>query len=449
MGPRLLCFAGGAALTAYFVNLGLLATPFFGSGAFLWATVFAAFLLSLACGHGVGDLLARIAGASNLDRAAPRLAVAGGLTAWISAYLLPEVCREVLNHNADWQLAPLLAMVGTSLIPGSLIAALVSSEVRARAAGSEDREPASAQAALRLTGLMSLGGVVGIFLCAKPLLRADEVDVFVFAYSVGAILAAVGAVLLSTIGRVVAAVGIGVLLVLSVQVPSEIQGQQFAVAMQKTWRENSVASVYYLRTVDTHQLSDAEIQERLRAAAAHQKHGVVLTCEMLDALGAVSVTGEGLCRSLELLLSPQSKPFILPMFQQIESVRADGKGLLYFQIKRKRGVEGAFFEIPGEKPGESVRFWFSDDFTIRMQKSPGVWKLEFGPVTTTPAGVLEFNDTKTTPMRILNVVAWVDASLLGIVIEDHPEQVAVKAVAQGDIGEVKVQDVIVMAKDRK
>ena len=36
MGPRLLCFVAGAALSAFFVHVGLLASPFFGSGAFLW-----------------------------------------------------------------------------------------------------------------------------------------------------------------------------------------------------------------------------------------------------------------------------------------------------------------------------------------------------------------------------------------------------------------------------
>ncbi|MGE0710504.1 MAG: hypothetical protein AB7N76_18125 [Planctomycetota bacterium] len=447
MGPRLLCFVGGAALTAYFVLLGLLATPFFGAGSFLWAMVFAAFLVALAAGQGLGTLLARAMGARNLEHAAPRLAVAGGLLAWASAYLLPEVCRAVLDRDPSFQLAPLVAMVAVSLLPGALIAAIVPSEVRVRVAGSEGKEAATAQAALRLTGLMTLGGVAGILLCAKPLLHADQVDVYVFAYLTGGLLAALGLAFLGLVWRVGGALGIVAMVALCVAKPSELQEEAYAVAMKKSWRANQTASAYYLRTTDSDRLSAAELEAKAKAAAATEKHGVIVTLEMLDALGAVSVTGEGLCRTLDLMLSPGSKPFLMPIFRQLESVRSDGKGILFCQIKRKKGEEGAKFEVPGANPGEKVQFWFRDDFTIRMEHTKSTWKLEFGPITVTPAGVLEFHDTKSTPLRILNVVAWVDASLLGIVIEDQPTQVAIKAVAQGDIGDVKVKDVITLQKD--
>ena len=450
MGPRLLCFVGGAVLTGFFVSAALLATPFFGSGAFLWAMMFAAFLLATALGRSVGPLLAKVAGARNLDRAAARLAAVGGILAWLEIYFLPEICRLVLQYDdANWRLAPLAAMVLTTFLPGALITAIVSCEIECRISGTEGRPAANAHAALRLSGLMILGGVFGILILAKPLLRADEVAIYVFGYGTGAALALLSLVFLSNLGRALTALGLVALIGLSAAVPSEIQSQQFAVAMQKAWREQQVASLYYLRTKDDDQLTAEELAARTRAAAAHHKHGVIVTCEMLEALGEASVTGEGLCRTLDLMLSPKSKPFLMPMFKAVKSVRADGKGMLFFTIKREKGVEGAKFELPGEAPGEVVKFWFRDDFTIRMDHKGDVWKLEFGPVTVEPAGVLEFNDTKRTPLRILNVVAWVDASLLGIVIEDHPEQIAIKAVAQGDIGDVKTEDVISLAKERR
>ncbi|MCW8138108.1 MAG: hypothetical protein KIT58_04315, partial [Planctomycetota bacterium] len=120
MGPRLLCFAGGAALSAFFVHVGLLATPFFGSGAFLWANVFACFLLALAAGFGLGDLIAVAAGRTHVERSAPRVAVAGGLLAWVAAWASPVVCRWALASDPEWTFAPALAIALITLLPGAL-----------------------------------------------------------------------------------------------------------------------------------------------------------------------------------------------------------------------------------------------------------------------------------------------------------------------------------------
>ena len=60
--------------------------------------------------------------------------------------------------------------------------------------------------------------------------------------------------------------------------------------------------------------------------------------------------------------------------------------------------------------------------------------------------LVELNDTHSTPVRLPNVKLWVDASLLGIVLEDHPDQVVIKAIAQGDIGDVTEVEVQALAK---
>ncbi|MBL4846823.1 MAG: hypothetical protein JKY65_14990 [Planctomycetes bacterium] len=447
MGPRLLCFAGGAALSAYFLHLGLLLTPFFGASAFLWACVLAAYLLCMAAGYGVGDVLARVVGAGSLELAAPRLAAAGGILAVVSCYLAPEICRAILNRDPGWHLAPIATLLAASFVPGTLISASVPSEVRARLEKSDTK--ASAQGALRLIGLVVLGGAIGVVLAARSFVSLDEIDVWPRAYLGGGLLALLSAFFLKRIGRIL----VPLLLVGCVAViafaPSEIQSQQFAVALEQTWRQNQGGSAYYLRTADTDRLSEEDLARRAREAANHEKPGVILTCELLEALGSVSVTGDGLTRSLDLLLDPASKPFLIPLFESLESVRSDGKGVFHCTIKRKRGVQGAFFKLPGAEPGETVEFWFRDDFTIRMLREGNIRKLEFGPVTTIRAGVFELNDTRQTPIRIQNVALWVDASLLGIVIEDHPEQVVIKAIAQGEIGDIKTVDVMAMPKDRK
>ena len=482
MGPRLLCFAGGAALSAFFVFLGLLATPFFGSGAFLWAMVFGCFLLSLALGNGLGDLLAGLAGRKEAARSAPRLAVLGGLGAVLAAWALPWVCRWVLGQDAEWASAPAAAIALCGVVPGALIAAIAPSELRARLNDPAGGVPApgreriserltaaaleetlqettatgrreGARGAARLLTLVALGGVAGVALAGKPLLRADEVDVWPFAYATGAGLAALGLALLRPAGRVASGVALAAVAALVVAKPSEIQTAPFAVALADAWERGQGAGLYYLRTAVKERLTD----EQLAARAAQvrkleedvEKPGVILTCELLLGLGEVTVTGEGIRRSLDLLLPPDAKPFLMPFFHQVDAIRADGKGLFHVQIRRTRGEDGARFSIPGDEPGERVKFWFTDDFTIHITRDGPIWRLEFGPLVTERAGVFQLNDTMKTPVRVLEVALWIDASVLGLIFEDHPDQVVIKALAQGSIGGVKTVDLKAMAKRRK
>ena len=447
MGPRLLCFAGGGVLTASFVHQGLLATPFFGSGALLWANVFGAFLLALALGYGLGDLFAAVVGRTHRERAGPRLAVLGGLAAWASAYWAPVACRWVLGFDPDWVLAPTAAMVLVTLVPGSLIAAVVPSEVRLRLAQDERDDAAAARAALRLLGLMTLGGVVGVAVSGRALLRADEVDVWLNAYGAGALLVGLGLVVADTPTRVVGAAGLVGLAALAAVRPSEVQRLEFAVALEDAWREHGGASLYYRRTAVDRDLLDAgELEKLAERAGATYKPGVILTCELLAGLGAITVEGEGLRNTLRVLVRADSLPYLMPIFEQVESIRSNGKGLLFVKIRRTRGVEGARFSLPGGQPGDRVDFWFKNDFTIRLVHREASWTLEFGPRTTERAGLLELNDTLRTPIRLEDVALWVDASLHAILIDDHVDQVAVRAVAQGEVGGVKTVDVISMSK---
>ncbi|MBX3467368.1 MAG: hypothetical protein KF878_10800 [Planctomycetes bacterium] len=449
MGPRLLCFAGGAALSAFFVHVGLLATPFFGSGAFLWANVFACFLLALAAGFGLGDLIAIAAGRTNVERSAPRVAVAGGLLAWVAAWASPAVCRWALASDPEWTFAPALAIALTTLLPGALIAAIAPSELRARAGDGQAGD--HGKGALRLMGLTSLGGITGIALSGPSLLRADEVDVWLHAYLCGALLAALGLAFLGNVARVGGALGLAGLIALSAVRPSEVQTAQFAVALKTAWREGQGAGLYYRRTLDKAVLNEDALRAhaaRVKAAEG-EKAGVILACEMLMRLGEVTVSGEGLCRTLELLLPPDARPFILPFFEQIDSIRSDGRGNLALRIKRSRDEDGRRFTIPGEKPGEKVNFWYADDFTIHIIREGNIWRLEFGPLTTIKAGIFAIHDTYRTPLRVLRVALWIDASLLGIVLEDHADQVVVKAVAQGDVGGVRTIDVKAIPKETR
>ena len=120
--------------------------------------------------------------------------------------------------------------------------------------------------------------------------------------------------------------------------------------------------------------------------------------------------------------------------------------MLFVTIKRSRGQEGTRCRIPGGKPGEYIEFWFKDDFTVELVREDFGWRMNFGPLTVEEAGMFELNDTHSTPVRLPNVKLWVDASLLGIVLEDHPDQVVIKAIAQGDIGDVTEVEVQALAK---
>ncbi len=440
-------------LTAAFVHLGLLATPFFGSGAFLWATVFAAFLLALALGWGLGDVVASAAGRRQRERAAARLAVAGGLCAWLAAYLLPVACRWILERDPSWVLAPAAAIVLVSLVPGMLIAAIGPSELRVRLGDGEGGDARRlARGALRLLGLNAFGGVVGVMVSGRALLRPDEVDVWLQAYAAGALLAVLGLVLAGTPTRVIGALSLVGLITLSAARPSEIQELEFAVALEDAWREAQGPSVYYRRTAqDEDLLSQEELAAHYRKVeqeAGAEKSGVILTCELLQGLDEIKVTGDGLRHTLGLLLPPTSRPYLMPIFEQVASIRSNGKGMLFVEIRRERGVEGAKFFLPGAQPGERIQFWFKDDFTIHLAQQGHIWRLEFGPRTTEEAGLLELNDTVRTPIRLIDVKFYVDASLHGIVLEDYPDQVVIKAVAQGEVGGVTTQDVISIPKER-
>jgi hypothetical protein len=298
-------------------------------------------------------------------------------------------------------------------------------------------------------GIMTVGCMGGVLLTAKPVLRADEVDVWMHAYGTGAVLSFFGLALLPNAMRVAGGVVLAAMLALTMTVPSEIQSQQFAVALETAWKKGRGAGIYYKRTHGD--MLDDEALDRLRKEADVEKPGTLVTLELLERLGSApyGADGEGLLRTVDLLTSTKSKPFILPFFRQIQSVQCSGDGILHVAIKRRRGEEGAKFHVPGEKPGEKIHYWLTDDFTMRTIHEGSVWKLEFGPLTTTSAGIFEFNDTKQTPLRVQNVALWVDASVLGIIIEDHPDQLVVKAVAQGDIGDVKTVEIRVIPKEKR
>jgi len=447
MGPRLLCFVGGAALTAFYVHMGLLGTPFFGSGAFLWASVFACFMLSLALGTGLGDLLCRLAGLLDCRQAGPRLALLGGLGAWLAAWALPQACRAVLAMDPSWELAPFASLGLVAVLPGALIAAILPAELRVRL---QQAEGASmSRQALRLMGLIKLGGLAGIALCARPLLQPDQVDVYLSAYILGGLLALIGVAYQGTVGRGVGLGLVGVMIGVSVVHPSEIQTERFAVALEETWKKDQGASGYYLSTTHRTLLSEEQLAKLMKDANAHEKPGVILTCEMLLALGEVTIQGEGLRRTMKLFLDEKGKTFLLPIFEPVESITSDGKGLLHFQIRKKRGQEGIKFELPTKEPGKTVSFWYRSDFTIKLTKTGSLWRMEFGPVTTEHAGVFELNDTKKTPVRLVNVALWIDASLLGIEIEDARDKVFIRAKAQGEVGPIQTKELATVDKERK
>ena len=78
-----------------------------------------------------------------------------------------------------------------------------------------------------------------------------------------------------------------------------------------------------------------------------------------------------------------------------------------------------------------------------------MWRLAFGPLTTRRAGIFDLNDTNETPLRVVNAVWVIDASVLGLIFEDYHDRLVVKAVAQGGIGDVKTVEVGTIRKQPK
>jgi hypothetical protein len=449
VGPRLLCFAAGAALSAFYLHLGLLATPFFGSGTFLWASAFASFLLAVALGLGAGDAIAALAGRREAALAAPRLACAGGLLAWLAVYLLPLACRAILDRDPEWTLAPAAAFMVLSLVPGALLAGVGPSVQRTRLEAEEDPRRAVRES-LRLQGLMALGGIAGVAACSKALLRADEVVAWFQAYAAGGLLALLSLAYMGPRGRVAGGAAVLGLAAVCAVAPSELQRERFKVALELAWRRAQGGSVYYRVTaIGGSDLSAEELQEvaaSVNKVSGSSQSGVIVACMLLERLGAVTVSGEGLTRSLELLLPPDARPFVIPIFETFESVRSDGAGTLTVTIKRKPGEEGARCRIPGSEPGQGVDFLFKGDFTLKVSHVENVWRIDVGPQLVTEAGLFDVYDRHRSPVLLPNAVLWVDACLLGLILEDYPEQVVIKATAQGSIGAVQTIEVKALAK---
>lgn len=449
MGPRFLCFVAGAALSAFYMFLGLLATPFFGSGTFLWASAFASFLVAVALGLGAGDVIAAAAGRKEAARAAPRLALLGGLLAWLAAYLLPVVCRLVLDRDPEWMLAPTAAFLLLTVLPGALLAGVGPSVLRARLEAEEDPRHA-VRDALRLHGLMALGGIAGVAGCSRALLHADEMIPWLQAYLVGGLMALVSLPYLSARGRLAGGAGVLGLGLLCALLPSELQTERFKVALDLAWRRGQGASVYYRVTAVTGASLTAEglreVAEGAHRAEAAPESGVIVAVNLLERLGAVEVSGEGLTRSLELLLPPEARPYVIPIFQQFKTVRSDGRGTLTVTIHRTAGQDGARCQIPGAEPGKPLEFRFAGDFTLKVSHEKNVWQLDIGPQLLSKAGLFDVYDRRRTPVMLPNVVLWVDACLLGLTLEDYPEQVVIKATAQGSIGDVQTIEVKALAK---
>jgi hypothetical protein len=453
MRQQVLCFVAGASLSAFFIHVGMLATPFFGSGAFLWSNVLAALIGASVLGELVAFARWRQGAGAPL---APLAAIAG-ILGWLALYLVPLVCRTILDRDPAWGYAPALAVGVIAVIPGAFLSAIVPTAL----AGSQ-KEPSPDQEhststrlriqahgpreALVLRGIGLAGALLGVALCARAVFRPESANVWLSGYVSAALTVVAALVYSGKTARVVGGIFLAGLVALSAARPSEVQTTEFAVALERAWRAGRGAGSYYLRTADEEgdaTLGDDALtaQAKKLKGAERETPGVILACEMLLSLGDVRVKGEGLRRSMDLVLSPEAKPFLLPFFDQIEEINSNGNGLLSVTLRRERGEEGRRFTIPGEKPGEVVNFLFKDDFTIHITRERSVWRLAFGPLTTRRAGIFDLNDTNETPLRVVNAVWVIDASVLGLIFEDYHDRLVVKAVAQGQIGDVKTVEV--------
>jgi hypothetical protein len=446
-GGRVLCLAAGGALAIQHVLTGLLATPFFGSEAFFWGSVFGAFMLSIALGFALGDRLGAFVGGA--PHGPYRLLGLGGLLLAVATWGLPVVARAVLDHDPDSPLAPFAALVPLLCVPGFVLASVVPSSVPGLGSAPEPGRSSAdlARGALRRFALALLGGVLGLGLASWGLRSAEHAKIWAQLAGLGAALVVIAIPGLSRPGKLFAAIALAGLAGLFLGRPSEVQSADFEAALSEEVVLRG-AGRYYARTADEHVLTGTELERKLgvaerKLAGADKKIAVLLVVETVKAMGPLNISGKGLENLLNIYLPETSKPLILPFVGQVRAVRSlvTNTGHRYhFTIERDPRDGLAHFKIPGKNPGDSPQeFEIMDDFDLDVTtEGPNdeVTKFTIGPQKV-ETGLI--HDTITSPLVAKNVFLLFNASLLSIRIENTPTNVFIKASAQASLGAVQTQ----------
>lgn len=425
----------GAVLASWVVVGGLLGTPFFNLGAGYWGNIVSALALALGIGFGLGHRIAPIAGRS--ERAACRLAIVAGAAITGATWALPLLARAILDHDPDWRWASTIFALGVIALPGALVASVVGATVRVSDSETRLRIEDGHVSAQRRFALAMVGGIAGVALARAIVLNSASERVYLFPYANGLLLMIAGAVGTGGAGRVLAgAIGAG-LLGLILAKPSEIQRREFLVALTDATGDPG-AGYYYLTSelTDQDMIKDSKARKKLERERRNVdlEIPILLVMKTLKSLGAATISGDGLRRTLEIYLDQESMEPVLPFLRKIALIKSDGQGNFDIVIRPDPHVEGAKITISNDK-GEPQVLLVKRDITLKLTESvtstSNTDAIEIWPQEKHPGIV---NDTTETPVVCENVALFLDACLIGFVVENKTDQVVVKARAQAKIG---------------
>ncbi len=449
-GARVLCFAAGAALVAHHLLTGVILAPFLGGEAWVWGNVLGSLIVALGAGMLGGDALGRLFGGA--ARSGYRLLAVAAVLIVAGSWASPRVARAVLDRDPDAPWAPAVVLAALTVIPGTLLAAIIPAMIEASAAAEAGSPQTVSRRAIRRFALAMFGGTAGLGASSFAMRHADEAAVWAQLYVLGGALLVLSLFGLGGTGRALALTLAAAVAGVVLGSKSEIQDPRFQAALSEAFVLRG-AGRYYAETCDEKVLSGTQLERHLDKARKRLQGGdkeiaVLLVCETLKTLGPLNLSGSGLRGLLDIYLPPESKPLILPFIEKIASVQSDGKRL-HIKIARSNEDGRAHFTIPGAN-GESQEFEIVDDFDLTvLTPNESTTKLEIGPQATEKAGLFEFNDTIKTPFKCKHVFAWVDASLLSLTVENGPQQVVVSARAQASISDVKTRVLQVIDKRKK
>jgi hypothetical protein len=432
----------GLALTGSHLLVGLLLTPFFGDGPFLWANIFLSLLLSLLGGVLLDS--SRIQRLLSKDRCAWLYLLLGSLWLGATPLALTTVTRAILDADPDSFFSAFFAIVLLLTLPGLLLSGALPATVRCRPKNQQLRG-----------GQMLLGGFLGGatlgVLVSLPALLSAEYPALILLGVLAWLPLFFAAWLSQGWGRpVLGVLGISLASFL-LFAPGELESLEYRTALRRSYKLH--VGRYYLATANRRVLNNTDIRheyerivESLKDKEDPAAAAIIGLVKALKNLGPVETTGAGLGETLRELISEDTRRYLLPFLEPVEKISSDGKGRISFVIKP--GHRGKAFKIPwaAKADEEVLEFVLKEDFTLALTQQTSVTNIRIEPEKVEKAGFFEMNETHTTPVKIKDVKFFVDAHLLGCSIENSRTRILIKIEAQGSVGEVTEHVIHVIEK---
>jgi hypothetical protein len=432
----------GMALAGSHLLVGMLLTPFFGDGPFLWANIFASFLLSL-----VGGVLldsSRLQALLPRDRCARLYLLIGSLWLAITPLIMVTVTRAILDTDPDSYFAALFACLFLLTLPGTFLSGTLPAAIRGRP---KSKQLQSSQV---LLGAFLAGATIGVFM-TYPALLFYQYPTLILLGSLAWLPLFFSAWLWTgwpRFGLLVLGTSLASMLLFA---PGELESLEYRTALRRTYKLH--VGRYYLATAGRRVLNNTEIRQEYERIAQSLKGkedpaaaAIIGLVTALKNLGPVETTGQGLSETLKGLISPNTRRYLLPILEPIDKIASDGKGRILLIVKPvQRGKTILIPKLP--VAGEQIlKLVLKDDLTLALTQQERLTVVRIEPEVIQKAGFFEMNETHTSPVKIKDVKFFVDAHVLGCSIENSKTRIVIRVRAQGSVGAVTEQVMHVVEK---